>query len=237
MTTKFDRLYTNIIVEADKLLPKFGSPLDNNEDEQQGTPEQGQDPSQDQPEQDEQGLPDDLDLDALGITQANISPEELELGKMAVRAANFNIHSKDVHQYSMIVNGKNIPFEKISDYFEETKNWKPVLKFVEWVMNKYEGSNSKWSEEQELLGKSILQKIKELNKDKSDPDKLLDNAKRITWVRIILNTLLRSDPSLNLVGTDVTEQNLPEIFNMLKYKFNNNSRGLFSQELKGPNNN
>ena len=222
MTTKFNNLWKKIIAEAE--LPEFGNKPD------ESAP--NNDPAQADPAMDPE-----VDLSGLEELDASVPPEEIELGKLAVRALNFNTQSKDVHQYNINVNGNKIPFEKISDYFEQTKNWKPVLQFVEWVMNKYEGQNSKWSEEKGLLGKSIVQKIAILNRDKSDPSKLLDTSKRITWTRIILNCLLHSDPSFNLVGTDITEENLPDIFNLLKQHFNNNSRGLFSTELKGPSNN
>ncbi len=230
MTKKFDHHFKQILAEAqadDSELPEFGQDPSQAEG---GQPDMN-DPGQSDP-MDDMGLDDFSDVDT-----PPVPPEELELGKLAVRAANFNIHSKDVHQYSMKINDESIPFERISDYFEKTKNWKPVLRFVEWVMNKYEGSNSKWSEDKELMGKNIVDKITQLNKDKSDPAKLLDNSKRITWTRIILNVMLHADPSFNLVGTDITEENLPDIFNLLKSKFNQNSRGLFNAEIKGPNNN
>jgi hypothetical protein len=228
MTKKFDELYKFILREAqgDENLPDFGKP-----DQQPG---QTQDAGS--PEAPSGGLGDDLNAQ-LGDLDNSVPPEELELAKMAIRATNFNVNSKDIHQYKMKVNGQIIPFDEVSSYFEQTKNWQAVLKFVEWIINKYEGANSKWSEDQELLGKDIIKKIRFFNKDRSDPSKLLDNSKRIVWTRIILNALINPDPSFNINSSEVDDSNLPDIFNMLKQKFGNNSKGLFSTELKGPSNN
>lgn len=228
MTKKFNELYQFILREAqgDQNLPDFGKP------DQQPAPAQGNE----SPEAPSGGLGDDLTAQ-LGELGKPVPPEELELAKLAIRAANFNTNSTDVHQYQMKVNGQVISFDQISSYFEQSKNWQAVLKFVEWIINKYEGANSRWSEDQELLGKDIIKKIRFFNKDRSDPSKLLDNSKRITWTRIILNALLNPDPSFNMNGSEVDEKSLPDIFNTLKQKFGNNSKGLFSTELKGPSNN
>lgn len=220
MTTKFDALINRLVKEADQ--PDLGGQGgDAPAPEAGGTPEGGQ-PTED-------------DLSLLQEPTEPTPPEELELARLAVRALNFNIHSKDTHQYSMKVNGVSVPFEKMSDYFEQTKNWKPVLQFIEWVMNKFEGISSKWSEQEEIKGKDIIEKIKNFNKKyQGQEDMLLDNSKRLVWTRIILNSMLHADPSFNLVGTDVNEKNIKEIFNLLKQHFNHNSRGLFNQELPGP---
>lgn len=226
MTKKFNELYQFILREAqgDQNLPDFGKP-DQQPDQDAGAPE---DPSG--------GLGDDLAAQ-LGEVDKPVPPEELELAKLAIRAANFNTSSTDIHQYQLKINGQVIPFDQVSSYFEQTKNWQAVLKFVEWIINKYEGANSRWSEDQELLGKDIIKKIRFFNKDRSDPSKLLDNSKRIVWSRIILNALNNPDPSFNMNGSEVDEKSLPDIFNMLKQKFGNNSKGLASTELKGPSNN
>lgn len=223
MTTRFDNLYTVLLKEAnedDSQLSKFGTPPEGD-----GQPQDGNNPEE--------------ELAGLEAQLGDVSapPEEKELAKLAVRALNFNSTANDVHQFKMTVNGQTIPFERISDFFEQTKNWKAVLKFVEWAINKYEGNNSKWSEEQELTGKNIIDKIRELNKDKSEPGKLLDNPKRLTWTRIILNALIHPDPSFNLSGVEVTDKNITDIYNMMRLHFGQNSRGITSVEVKGPGNN
>lgn len=228
MTKHFDQLYKKIIQEAtdDSDLPEFGQ----DQNSQQQAPEGD-------PSQTDQSVDAGLDDELAGLEKP-VPPEELELAKLAVRARNFNIHSKDVNQYKADVNGQILAFEKLPDYFEKSKDWKTTLKFIEWIMNKYEGDNTSWSNHKELAGRDIITRIRKINRqNKGNPDMLLDNSKRLVWTRIILNAMLHADPSFNLVGTDVTEENMPDIFNMLKQNFNNNSRGLFNTELKGPNNN
>jgi hypothetical protein len=219
MTNKFDELVRKFLIEAGGEMPPV-------EDDGAASGEEGIPPDAVGGE--------DMPPDEPAEPAKPASPEEMELAQLAIRALNFNIHSKDVNQYHFTVDGQTYPFEEISDYFERTKHWRPVLRFIEWVMNKFEGISSKWTERPEFRGKNILAKIDEFNKD---PDQLLDNSKRMFWTKIIINCLLHSDPSFNLVGTDVTEQNLPEIFNLLKQHFGRNTRGLFSQEIPGPGNN
>lgn len=219
MTNKFDELVRKFLTEAGEIPPA-------GEDAPPDAIGGAGNMDEDQPPAEEPAAPADP-----------IPPEEIELGQLAVRALNFNIHSKDVNQFHFTVDGQTYPFEEISDYFERTKNWRPVLRFIEWIMNKFEGISTAWAERPEFRGKNILGKIDDYNKDQSNPDTLLDNSKRIFWTKIIINCLLHSDPSFNLVGSDITEQNLPEIFNLLKQHFGQNTRGLFSQELPGPGNN
>jgi hypothetical protein len=225
MTAKFDNLYSVVLREAnedDSQLSNFGNPP---EGDGQSPPQDGENPDEEL-----------AGLEAQ-LGEASAPPEEKELANLAIRALNFNSGANDVHQFKMTVNGQTIPFERIPDFFEQTKNWKAVLKFVEWVINKYEGNNSKWSEEQELTGKNIVSKIQELNKDKSDPSKLLDNPKRLTWARIILNALIHPDPSFNLSGVEVTDKNIKDIYNMMRLHFGQNTRGITNGEVKGPGNN
>ena len=162
------------------------------------------------------------------------APEELELAKMAIRALNFNVKGKDMHKFSLKFKGQQIPFEKISDFFEQTKAVRPVLGFVEYVMDKYEGISSRWTEQPEIRGKSILSKIQAFNAV-GEGDEQLDNGKRVYWTRIILNCLLHGDPSYNIVSSDVDESTVGEIFNKLKQDFGYDTRGLRKQvDVHGP---
>ena len=221
MTNKFDALVKMILGEADIEQPSMAGNMPSPDGSSEAPGAQDEEPLPEEPAEPENPVP----------------PEELELANLAVRAMNFNIHSKDVNQYRFTVEGQTYPFAELSDYFEKTKNWRPVLRFIEWVMNKFEGISSKWTERPEFKGKHIISKIDDMNKDQSNPDILLDNSKRMAWVKIIINCLLHSDPSFNLVGSDITEKNLPEIFNLLKQHFGQNTRGLFSAEIPGPGNN
>lgn len=162
-------------------------------------------------------------------------PEELELANLAIRAIYFNSSSKDVHKLKLNVKGKQIPFEMISDYFERTKDILPVLGFIEWTMNKYEGVSSKWTEDPEFKGKNIIQKIIELNKDLPQEQKL-DNGKRVYWTRIILNCLLHGNPNFNINVGDVNEKTIKEVFRLLNQHFSGDTRGIFPNldRAKGP---
>ena len=138
----------------------------------------------------------------------------------------FNTDSKDVHQYSLKFKGNRIPFEKIPDFYEATKQWQPVIAFVEYVMDKFEGFSSKWTEQDDIKGKNILDKIKMFNKNATSDEEKLDNGKRLYWIRIILNCLLHGKPTENLTIADVNEKNINEIFDMLKMHYGMDTRGL-----------
>jgi hypothetical protein len=181
---------------------------------------------------DEGGLPEEMNMDDIpddmaggGAEEEPVNPEEIELAKLAVRAIYFNLDSKDVHQYKLKIGDKIIPFEKIPDFFEETKRWKPVLAFIENIMDRFEGTSSKWAEEKEISGKPIIQKIKILNRN-IPQEQQLDDAKRLYWARIILNCILTGKPSENMNIGDVTERNLKEIFGWLKLHYGVDTRGI-----------
>ena len=163
-------------------------------------------------------------------------PEELELAKLAIRALYFNISTKNVSglKYKS-KDGHVIPLEKLSDYFEETKDTAGILGFVEWVMNRYEGGHSKWTEDPEVRGKNIIDKVREFKKSLS-PEEQLDNGKRVYWARIILNCLLRGTSDFNINISDVNEQSIKEIFRLLKQNFGNDTRGILvgHDDLRGP---
>lgn len=159
-----------------------------------------------------------------------VSPEELELAKLAVRAIYFNINSKDLHRLKLKVGKEIIPFEKIPDYFERTKKIIPILGFVEWAMDKYEGMSSRWTEDPSFKGLGIVDKIKKYNQE-LPPEQKLDNGKRGYWTRIILNCLLRGSANFNLNISDITEKNIKEVFRLLKQEFGRDTRGLFSTDL------
>lgn len=223
---KFDQLYLTLLKEAEEDMdtpPDVGGGGDN----EGGGEEEGG------------GLPDEMDMDAMADNidsepEEPVNPEEIELAKVAVRAIYFNLNSKDVHQYKLKVGDDLIPFEKIPDYFEETKQWKPVLAFIEHIMDKFEGTASKWAEEKEIDGKPIIQKIKIMNRRIPEEERL-DNAKRLYWVRIILNCILSGKPTENMNIGDITERNLPEVFSMLKLHYGADTRGIVgSEESQSP---
>lgn len=197
------------------------------------TPEQSPEMPQDAPENQGEGdtpptdeMPPD---EGYGAPEA-ISPEELELAKLAVRAIYFNVGSKDLHRLKLKVGEEIIPFEKIPDYYERTKKIIPILGFVEWAMDKYEGMSSKWTEDPSFKGLGIVDKIKKYNQE-LPPEQKLDNGKRGYWTRIILNCLLRGSANFNLNISDITEQNIKEVFRLLKQEFGRDTRGLFSTDL------
>jgi hypothetical protein len=195
------------------------------EDQYMETPEDNSD-GQEQPGMDEtMPMPE----------QEPVAPEEIELAKLAVRALYFNAASKNLHNKKLKYKGEVIPFEKISDFFEETKAILPVLYFVEKLMDSYEGLASKWTEREEVKGKSIIDKIEAFSAVSNDDEKL-DNGKRVYWTRIILNCLLNGSPDYNLVISDINEDTIPEIFNMLKQHFGRDTRGMVdtSIELRTP---
>lgn len=182
--------------------------------------------------------------DDMNLEEEKVAPEEIELAKLAVRALYFDINSKNVHNLGMnvVLNNKEtgetqkrrIPFEKIADYFEKTKNYKAVLGFVEHVMDHYEGGSSKWTENPEIKGKGILQKIRHFNT--LPEDERLDNGKRVHWARIILNCLVKGQPGYNLTIDDVNEENIKEVYRKLNQDFGGMTRGIIppSMSLRGP---
>ncbi len=219
---RFDELYQKLLLEAEQppAPPSAGgtagtAPTPNEETAGEG------DMSEEMP-------PDEF------LDDDPVSPEELELAKLAIRAMYFNTDSKDVHQFSLKDKGNKIPFEEIPDYFEETKRWQPIIAFVEYVMDKFEGFSSKWSEQPEIRGRKILDKIKHFNKNVSEEEKL-DNGKRLYWVRIIINCMLHGRPTENLTIGDVNEVNIKEIFDMLKMHYGNDTRGIMpGKNIRAP---
>lgn len=159
-----------------------------------------------------------------------VSPEEMELARLAVRAIYFNVGSKNLHNLKLKWKGQIIPFEKIPDYFEKTKNILPTLGFIEWAMDKYEGVSTKWSEDPDFKGLSIVQKIKKFNKELPDEQRM-DNDRRVYWTRIILNCLLRGSANYNLNASDINEKNMKEVFRLLKQDFGRDTRGLFDSDI------
>lgn len=226
METDFNKFILSILQEAEAppVPPKEGeeSEGDSGEDDNLGD-EMGPEGEFDA---------DDIDLDDL--QEEPVFPEEIELAKMAVRALFFNPDSKSIHKITLKVGDNIIPFEKVSDYFEETKNWKPVLGFVEFIMDKFEGLSSKWTEQPDVRGKGILDKIKAYNKNKPLEERL-DNGKRMSWVRIILNCLLLGRPTYNLNTADVNSKNIKEVYRKLKQDFGSDTRGMMpNNDLRGP---
>lgn len=219
---KFDDVFTKLITEAGQNPPP-SPPKDDEKDA--AAPDSV--PSGEDSGKDDQAQLDQLEnLDGENEEDEKVYPEELELAKLAVRALYFNAESKDLHQFKMkIAPEKVIPFELITDYFEETKDWKHVLGFLEYIMDKYEGISSRWSEQPHIRGKTILQKIDKFNKTLEE-DQKLDNGKRLYWVRLILNAFLRGNPDFNLNTSDVNEDNIVEVFRLLKQSFGTSTRGL-----------
>jgi hypothetical protein len=199
-------------------------------------PEEGQSQNQEAPANTQEsppdeGVPPEGEMPPEELAPAEIvPPEELELAKLAVRAIYFNTSSKDVHNLKMKVGDQLIPFEKIPDYFEKTKKILPILGFVEWAMDRYEGVSSKWTEQPEFKGQSIVQKIKSMNSQLPEEQKL-DNGKRVYWTRIILNCLLRGSSNFNLNISDINEKNIKEVFRLMKQEFGRDTRGLLGSEV------
>lgn len=221
---KFNDLYLKLLKEAEQQEP---APPPSDGGGQSAPSADGQAPSP------EDGLGEE-DTPPMDIEDDPVSPEEIELAKLAVRALFFNTDSKDVHQFSLKIGEDRIPFEEIPDFFEETKRWPPVIAFVEYVMDKFEGFSSKWSEKPEIKGKNILDKIKYYNKKSTDGEKL-DNGKRLYWVRIILNCLLHGKPTENITVGDVNEKNIGEIFDMLKMHYGTDTRGITpGKDIRAP---
>jgi len=167
--------------------------------------------------------------------EEEVIPEEIELAKIAIRAIYFNSASKDVNKLKFKINNREIPFEKISDYYENTKNVIPILGFVEWAMNKYEGASTKWVENPEVSGNNIMQKIKEFNKTLPEEQRL-NNGKRVYWTRIILNCLLHGTPNFNINIGDVNEKTIKEVFRLLNQHFSGDTRGILpnTDDYRGP---
>ena len=223
---RFDEVYLKLLQEAEQppSPPNGGGGMG-----QAPAPNEGQEDSEQ-----ESSPEDDLDDDPVDIQDDPVSPEEIELAKLAVRALFFNTESKDIHQFSLKIGENRIPFEELPDFFEETKSWKPVIAFIEYVMDKFEGFSSKWSEQPEIKGKNILDKIKHFAKHTSDEEKL-DNGKRLYWVRIILNCLLHGKPTENITIGDVNEKNIGEIFDMLKMHYGTDTRGITpGKDIRAP---
>jgi hypothetical protein len=211
---KFNQLYLTLLKEAeeedDMTPPDVGG--------EEGGGEEG-------------GLPEEMNMDDIpddmagGAEQEPVNQEEIELAKLAVRAIYFNLDSKDVHQYKLKVKDDIIPFENIPDYFEESKNWTAVLAFIEHIMDKFEGTSSKWAEEKEISGKPIIQKLKIINRG-MPKEQQLDAAQRLYWTRIILNCILFGKPTENMNIGDINERNLKEIFGWLKLHYGVDTRGI-----------
>jgi len=214
MISQFDIFIQNLFLEAGEQPadPALGAPP-------QGGTEGGA------PDAGGEQLPEEPPVEDLAPDEPTF-PEEIELAKLAIRAIYFNIDSKNTHNLKMRIGNNEIPFEMVSDYFEKTKNIIPVLSFVEWVMDKYEGSASKWTEDPEIRGKSIAEKLKAFKK--LPKEQQLDNGKRVYWTRIILNGLLRGSPNFNINISDVNEKTIKEIFRLLKQNFGTDTRGTFA---------
>jgi hypothetical protein len=166
-----------------------------------------------------------------------VFPEELELAKFAIRALYFNVSNKDLSKVAMKYNKHLIAFYKIPDFFEKTKKGAPVLDFIEQLMDEYEGMNSKWTDRPEVKGKSILEKIRAFNAV-AKPEEKLDNGKRMLWIRIIINCLFEGQSDFNINTSDVDEDTIHEIFNLLKMHYGHDTRGLLhGMDFKGPGNN
>lgn len=213
---EFDKFVLSVIIEADNQTQSNAS---ENAPEAPPQENEGDAPSTDE-------MPPEDNFEPAEI----VSPEEIELAKLAVRAIYFNVNSKDLHRLKLKVGEEIIPFEKIPDYFERTKKIIPILGFVEWAMDKYEGLSSKWTEDPSFKGLGIVEKIKKYNQE-MPPEQKLDNGKRGYWTRIILNCLLRGSANFNLNISDINEKNIKEVFRLLKQEFGRDTRGLFATDV------
>lgn len=219
---KFNRLYLTLLKEAEE----------DSDDELDAPPDVGGE--EDAPlDVGGEGLPEEMNVDDMPDEmmgeepKEEVNPEEIELAKVAVRALYFNLDSKDVHQYKLKYKDRIIPFEKLPDFFEETKRWRPVLAFVEFLMDKFEGTSSRWAEEDQISGLPIVKKIQKINKDVPEEEQL-DDARRLYWARIILNCMLFGKPTENMNIGDVTARNLKEVYNWLKLHYGVDTRGIMA---------
>jgi len=232
VTSKFDISINSILNEAsgdDSDLPDFGQSPDRASSmiPPDSTLDGGGGASDDIPEEgEEEQQPDNSQLKGTN--------EELEYANMAVRALNFNTTEYYLLNHSLMVNGESFSVASLSDFFERTKQWKAVIQFIDWIINKFEGGNTQWVMDQELAGAPIITRLKAAKTKDEKGSNAIDNPKRVLWTRIILNCFLNNDHSFNLNSTDVTLQSIPDILNLLKQHFNRNTRGLFSINLRGP---
>jgi hypothetical protein len=224
--SKFDNYILRIFTEAGP-QPQQQGEEDLSEENPEG-PQGGPSPEGEEgmPPEGEDGLEEELQ------PEAPTYPEEIILAKLAIRALHFNTKSKKLHTLKLRDGNEEIPFEKISDYFERTKQIPKILGFVEWAMNRYETSSSNWMNK---IEPNVLTQIQELNKELPDEQKL-DNNNRLDWTRIILNCLLRGSPNFNVNIADVNETTIREIHNLLSQTFANDSRGMFANisDIRGP---
>jgi hypothetical protein len=171
------------------------------------------------------------DLGAELSPEKPVFPEEMELAKLALQALNFNAQSKNVHVLKLKIDGREIPFERIPDYFESTKDIAPTLGFIEWAIERYEGGSSKWIRSKKS---NIIQTIKKLNTELPE-EQLLDSNRRMEWTRIILNCLIKGDANFSLNISEINEKTIGEIFDSLMQTFGSDSRGMFKGlEITGP---
>ena len=211
MTPLFDKYIQRFILEAKE------------QEEEKESPQPPIDANQEEPP------PEDLGAEL--APEKPVYPEEFELADLALKALNFNAKSKNVHTLKLKIDGKEIPFERITDYFEETKDVAPILGFVEWAIDRYEGGSSKWIRSKRS---SIIQTIKKLNNELPE-EQLLDSNRRMEWTRIILNCLLKGDANYSLNISEVNEKTIGEIFDSLMQTFGSDSKGMFKGlEFKGP---
>jgi hypothetical protein len=211
MTPLFDKYIQRFILEAKE------------QEEEKETPQTPIDANQEE-------LPPE-DLGAELAPEKPVFPEEMELAKLALQALNFNAQSKNVHALKLKIDGREIPFERISDYFESTKDVAPILGFIEWAINRYEGGSSKWIRSKTS---NIIQTIKKLNTELPE-EQLLDSNRRMEWTRIILNCLIKGDANFSLNISEVNEKTIGEIFDSLMQAFGSDSRGMFKGlDFKGP---
>ena len=210
----------NMISTFDTYIQKFFLEAGGNPDEAQQNAAPAE---QDAPEgeaADEELNPEDA-LDDIAPEEPSY-PEELELAKLAVRALQFNIQSKDVHNLKFKINGQEIPFERISDYFESTKAIYPIIGFVEWVMDRYEGSASNWMKKHRP---GIVSRLKKM-KQQLPEDQLLDDNNYLEWTRIVLNSLIKGTPNSNINISEVNEKTIGEVRNALMQSYDSDTRGI-----------
>lgn len=202
------------------------------EADEQPSPDAANDAGNDASGAPEEGMEGGMPAEEEELSGKQSFPEEIVLANLAIRSLNFNIKSKNVNNLKMKINGKTIPLEKISDYYEKTKRVSHILGFIDWSMNYYEGAQSKWLEKQT---KGILREIKELNKELPEQNRL-DNNDRLDWTRIILNCFLKGSPDYTVNIPDVNEDTVKEIRNMLSQAFGGDSRGILAgiTNIRGP---
>ena len=223
MISKFDQYLQKLFLEA--------GPPPQEEEEAPPSPEGGEGAPAAPEGEAGMEVPED-GLEAELAPEKPVFPEEMELAKLAIRALSFHAEGKNTQQLKLKIDGQQIPFEMMSNYFEKTKKNFAVLGFVEWVIDRYEGQGSNWMRRQ---NGNIVSKIHKMNRELPEEQRL-GSSDRLAWTRIVLNCLLQGTANFALNISEVNEKTIREIHNLLTQSFGHDSRGVFTgiSDMRGP---